>query len=57
MAGLIYGFLNYDDDQKVFDFAAAACVLKHSISGDANLVSLTEVEKLISDDNSLRIER
>ena len=56
-AGLIYGFLNYDDDQKVLDFAAAACVLKHSISGDANLVSLTEVEKLISDDNSLRIER
>tara|TARA_B100001057_G_scaffold290472_1_gene290527 strand:+ start:8221 stop:9255 length:1035 start_codon:yes stop_codon:yes gene_type:complete len=57
MAGLIYGFLNYDDDQKSLDFAAASCVLKHTISGDSNLVTVAEVEKLMSEHNSVRIER
>ena len=48
---------DYDDDQKSLDFAAAACVLKHTVSGDVNLVTLTEVEKLMSEHNSVRIER
>ena len=51
------GFLNYDDDQKSLDFAAASCVLKHTISGDSNLVTVAEVEKLMSEHNSVRIER
>ncbi|ERM82720.1 2-dehydro-3-deoxygluconokinase [Rhodonellum psychrophilum GCM71 = DSM 17998] len=46
MAGLIYGLLFYSD-QKALEFAVAASVLKHSISGDANLVSLEEVESLV----------
>lgn len=46
MAGLIYGLLFYPD-QKALEFAVSASVLKHSISGDANLVSLGEVESLV----------
>jgi 2-dehydro-3-deoxygluconokinase len=45
MGGLIYGFLEYaNDNQKIVDFAVTACCLKHSIAGDYNLVSLKEVE-------------
>ncbi|MEH6406151.1 MAG: sugar kinase [Leeuwenhoekiella sp.] len=46
MAGLIYG-LNNLPLQKAIDFATAACVLKHTIPGDLNRVTVTEVEKLI----------
>ena len=35
MGGLIYGLLNYtDNDQKALDFAVAASCLKHTIYGD-----------------------
>ena len=45
MGGLIYGLLEYtDDNQKTVDFAVTACCLKHSIPGDYNLVTLKEVE-------------
>jgi 2-dehydro-3-deoxygluconokinase len=39
MAGLIYGLLTYKNDQKALDFAVAASALKHSVEGDANLVT------------------
>jgi len=45
MAGLIHGLLNYPD-QEALEFALAASVLKHSIPGDANFVSLEEVNQL-----------
>ena len=58
MGGLIYGFLNYpNDDQKSLDFAAAASCLKHTIKGDVNLVSIEEVEKLLEGDASGRVNR
>ena len=58
MAGLIYGLLTYgDDDQKALDFAVAASCLKHTIKGDANLVSVPEVEKLMGGDASGRVMR
>lgn len=58
MGGLIYGLLTYgDDDQKALDFAVAASALKHTIYGDANLVSVEEVEKLMSGDGSGRVAR
>ena len=58
MGGLIYGFLNYpNDDQKSLDFAAAASCLKHTIKGDINLVSIEEVEKLLEGDASGRVNR
>lgn len=58
MAGLIYGLLQYEnDDQKALDFAVAASCLKHTIKGDANLVTIDEVEKLMSGDASGRVSR
>ncbi len=58
MAGLIYGMLNYpDDDQRALNFAVAASCLKHTIKGDANLVSVEEVQKLMDGDASGRVAR
>lgn len=58
MGGLIYGLLTYpDDDQNALDFAVAASCLKHTIYGDANLVTVAEVEKLMGGDSSGRVAR
>lgn len=58
MGGLIYGLLNYEgNDQKALDFAVAASCLKHTIYGDANLVTVDEVEKLMKGDASGRVSR
>lgn len=58
MGGLIYGLKSYlNDDQKALDFAVAASSLKHTIYGDANLVTVAEVEKLLSGDASGRVAR
>jgi 2-dehydro-3-deoxygluconokinase len=58
MGGLIYGLLNYpENDQNALNFAVAASCLKHTIKGDANLVSIAEVEKLMSGDASGRVAR
>jgi 2-dehydro-3-deoxygluconokinase len=58
MGGLIYGLLTYgDDNQKALDFAVAASCLKHTIKGDANLVTVDEVEKLMGGDASGRVAR
>lgn len=58
MGGLIYGLLIYkDDDQKALNFAVAASCLKHTIYGDFNLVTVEEVEKLMSGDASGRVSR
>ncbi|HEX6034203.1 MAG TPA: sugar kinase, partial [Anaerolineales bacterium] len=51
MGGLIYGLRKYADDlQKALNFAAAAACLKHSILGDFNAVSVSEVETLMGGD-------
>ena len=58
MGGLIYGLLHFpEDNQKALDFAVAASCLKHTIKGDANLVTLNEIEKLINGDASGRVAR
>jgi len=58
MGGLIYGLLTYpEDDQNALDFAVAASCLKHTIKGDANLVTVEEVLKLMSGDASGRVVR
>ncbi len=58
MGGLIYGLLEYpDDDQNALDFAVAASCLKHTIKGDANLVTVDEVQKLMGGDASGRVAR
>ena len=51
MAGIIYGLINYPTDfQKVLSFASEACCFKHSISGDVNLASVPDIEKLLNSD-------
>ena len=58
VGGLIYGLRTFGEDrQKALDFAVAASCLKHSISGDFNLVSVSEVEKLMGGDVSGRVAR
>ncbi len=58
MAGLIYGLTTFPGDpQKIIDFAVAAAVLKHTIAGDANLVSLAEINSLLSAANNFDIIR
>lgn len=57
MGGLIYGLRKYEDPQQGLNFAAAAACLKHSIPGDFNAVSVTEVETLMKGDASGRVLR
>ncbi|MDR2233737.1 MAG: sugar kinase [Tannerella sp.] len=58
MGGLIYGLITYPaDPQKALDFAVAASALKHTIIGDFNLVSVSEVENLLKGDGSGRVQR
>jgi len=58
MGGLIYGLIKYPDDhQHALNFAVAASCLKHTIMGDANLVSVEEVRKLMGGDASGRVSR
>ena len=58
MGGLIYGLLTYKDDmQSALNFAVAASCLKHTIYGDYNRVTVTEIEKLMGGDASGRVSR
>ncbi|MDR2938306.1 MAG: sugar kinase [Prevotellaceae bacterium] len=58
MGGLIYGLLTYTgDDQKALNFAVAASCLKHTIYGDFNLATVSEVENLMKGDGSGRVSR
>ena len=56
-AGLIYALLNGKDTQQAIEFAVAASALKHSVEGDFNRVSVSEVEKLAGGDGSGRVQR
>jgi len=56
--GLIYGLRTCGDDrQRALDFAVAASCLKHSIVGDFDLSTVSEVEKLMGGDVSGRVSR
>ncbi len=55
--GLIYALLSGKDTQSAIEFAVAASALKHSIEGDYNRVSVSEVEKLAGGDGSGRVQR
>ena len=56
-SALIYSLINGKATQQAVDFAVAASALKHSIEGDYNMVSVSEVEKLVGGDGSGRIQR
>jgi len=55
--GLIYGLNAYENKQQALEFAVAASCLKHSIIGDFNRVSVTDVEKLAGGDGTGRVQR
>ncbi|MGI9044488.1 MAG: PfkB family carbohydrate kinase [Gemmatimonadaceae bacterium] len=56
-AGLIYGLIEYQDDARALEFAAAASCLKHSVAGDYNRAGVADVESLIEGDGSGRVQR
>jgi 2-dehydro-3-deoxygluconokinase len=57
-AGLIFGLNTFaEEPHKALNFAVAASCLKHSIPGDFNLVSVAEVEALVSGEASGRVQR
>ena len=56
-AGLIYSLLTGKTSRQAIEFAVAASALKHSIEGDFNRVSVSEVEKLAGGDGSGRVQR
>ena len=55
--GLIHGFVSGMPDREALEFATAASCLKHSIPGDFNRVSVTEVDRLMKGDASGRVQR
>ncbi len=55
--GLIFGLKQNMADKDALEFAVAASCLKHSISGDYNRVSYSEVERLMKGDASGRVQR
>lgn len=55
--GLIYALSSGMDEQNTIEFAVAASCLKHSIEGDYNLVSVSEVLNLANGSGSGRIKR
>ncbi|MDH7448070.1 sugar kinase [Aquimarina sp. 2201CG14-23] len=55
-AGLIHGLLHYNDS-KAIEFANASCALKHTIEGDANLVTESDVLSIIQGNLTGRIKR
>ncbi|NCB64218.1 MAG: sugar kinase [Clostridia bacterium] len=55
--GLIYALLSGKGSQDAIEFAVAASALKHSVEGDYNRVSVSEVEKLSGGDGSGRVQR
>ena len=56
-AGLIYGLVNQKNDDIALKYAAAACALKHTVEGDANMVSKEDVIGLVNGIGSGKIKR
>lgn len=56
-AGTICGFLDQKNYKDALEFGVAASALKHTIPGDFNLVSRTDVDALVGGDGSGRVQR
>ena len=56
-AGLIYGMLTGLVSQDTLEFAVAASCLKHSIPGDFSRISVAEVNALLNEGGSGRVQR
>ncbi len=57
LAGFIYGQVVLKNDLESLRFGTAAAALKHTIEGDQNLVTVAEVEAVMSGDKSGRLRR
>ena len=58
VGGMLYGIQAYQGNwEKILNFAVTTSCLKHSIVGDFNLVSVKEVENVMSGDTSGRVSR
>ena len=55
--GLIYGLATGMGEDEALNFAVAASALKHTIPGDLNLVTRTEVRRLLAGDATGRVQR
>ena len=56
-AGLIYSLARGMGEQEALNFAVAASALKHTIPGDLNLVTLSEVQHLVGGHATGRVQR
>jgi 2-dehydro-3-deoxygluconokinase len=56
-AGLIYGLIHLGSEQEALEFAVAASALKHSIPGDFNRFTASEVMALVTGGGSGRVQR
>lgn len=56
-AGLIYSLINGKTAKEAIEFAAAASCLKHTVEGDFNIATVAEVESLIKNGGSGRVQR
>ena len=54
---MLYAQSAYNDNQKRVDFSTAASVLKNTISGDYNMVKVSEVESLIASQENGEVAR
>jgi len=55
--GLTYAMMNHYSNQDALEFAVAASCLKHTVEGDHNHVTLSEVKTLMGGDGSGRVQR
>lgn len=56
-AGLIYGLLKLSSTKDALEFATALSCLKHSVPGDFSRISLDEVNALLREGGSGRVQR
>lgn len=55
--GLIYGLMSLPSHEEALEFATAASCLKHSVPGDFNRFTKAEVESLLKEGGSGRVQR
>lgn len=53
VAGILHGYINEWEHDATVSFATAASVIKHTISGDANLTTEAEVMEMINSGNQI----
>ncbi|MFZ9661848.1 MAG: PfkB family carbohydrate kinase [Chitinophagaceae bacterium] len=57
MAGFIYSSLQNASDQEKIDIATASAVMKHTVEGDVNFVSMNEINNLVNGNTGGRVKR